>query len=235
MELNTLFATVLRTVGFQVMSTGGRVSSQASPNGCSTSEDAGESFYYGFAHMINIVTISGKHYLVDVGFGASGPTFPLQLEDGHVIEENGPTMRTLRLRWCAMPDSEDSEAKVWHLEQRRSGSETWTGLYCFPDRLEFSPADFEVLNCFASCSRKSFYVGEILVAKFLFGECEEGIVGEVVLVGNKLHRRLRGTRQEIAVLESEQERVEAMEQYFDIRLSERQRLGIFGMGTMLEG
>lgn len=235
MELNTLFATVLRTLGFQVMSTGGRVSSQASPNGCSTNITSSESFYYGFAHMVNIVTISGKRYLVDVGFGAGGPICPLLLEDGTIYEEIGPARRSVRLRWGTVPDGEDSEAKVWHLEQRKTGTEHWTGLYCFPDRMEFSPADFEVLNCFASSSRKSFYVGEIVVVKFLPAYNGNDIVGEIVLVGNRLHRRFRGEKEELAVLTSEQDRLDALEGYFNIRLDEREQLGILGMGTMLEG
>lgn len=235
MELNTLFATVLRTLGFQVMSTGGRVSSQASPNGYSGSNPAAGSFYYGFAHMVNIVTISGKRYLVDVGFGAGGPICPLPLQDGTIIEEIGPARRSLRLRWGVLPDGEDPDAKIWHLEQKKTGSDHWTGLYCFPDRMEFSPADFEVLNCFASSSRKSFYVGEIVVVKFLPAYDSHEIVGEIVLIGNRLHRRFRGEKEDLALLLSEQERIDALDDYFGIRLDEREQLGILGMGTMLEG
>jgi arylamine N-acetyltransferase len=180
MELNTLFATVLRTLGFSVMSTGGRLSSQASPNGCSSTGND-QNFYYGFAHMVNIVTIYGRRYLVDVGFGAGGPVCPVLLEDGSILEEVGPARRALRVRWDVVPDGEDPEAKVWHLEQKRTGADSsWTGLYCFPDRMEFSPADFEVMSCFASSSRKSFYVNVIVVVKFLFGGSLEGIVGEMV-------------------------------------------------------
>lgn len=32
--------------------------------------------------MVNIVTIGGQRYVVDVGFGPNGQTQPLPLEDG---------------------------------------------------------------------------------------------------------------------------------------------------------
>lgn len=232
MELNTLFATVLRSLGFDVVSTGGRVSSQVNPNGGEIGEDNGEGWYYGFAHMVNIVTIEGRRYLVDVGFGAGGLVSPVLFEDGVEREEYG---RCVRLRWGALPDSEDSEAKVWHLEQRGKGREEWRGMYCFPDRVEFTAADFEVLNCFASSSRKSFYVGEVVVVKFVMGMEGEGIMGEIVLVGRRLHWKIRGRKAKIHVCENEQERVQALERFFGVRLEERERLGIMGMGSCIEG
>ena len=53
MENNAFFGTVLRTLGFKIMSTGGRVNAAASPSG-----DVGEhSEWFGFVHMVNIITI----------------------------------------------------------------------------------------------------------------------------------------------------------------------------------
>lgn len=56
MENNLFFATLLRTLGFSVMSTGGRVNTAVQPSG-----DIGpEERYTGWSHMVNIITIQGS-------------------------------------------------------------------------------------------------------------------------------------------------------------------------------
>ena len=77
MENNLFFGTLLRTLGFSVMSTGGRVNTAVAPSG-----DIGpEERYTGWSHMVNIVTIQEKRYMVDVGFGTGQATHPLPLVD----------------------------------------------------------------------------------------------------------------------------------------------------------
>jgi arylamine N-acetyltransferase len=63
MENSGMFAVVLRSLGFNIMTSGARVSNLIS----SGSKDGG---YLGWSHMINIVTIDGQDYHVDVGFGS---------------------------------------------------------------------------------------------------------------------------------------------------------------------
>lgn len=74
MENNALLGIVLRSVGFDTTSVGGRV---FDPNGLT-----------GFGHMINLVAIGGDVYAVDVGFG-SGPIRPIKLPSQKEIEEMG--------------------------------------------------------------------------------------------------------------------------------------------------
>ncbi|SMQ49352.1 unnamed protein product [Zymoseptoria tritici ST99CH_3D7] len=230
MENNTLLATVLRSLGFRVMSTSGRVSSQAAPNGDVTGGN-GELMFYGFSHMANIVTIGSIRYLVDVGFGAGCAVKPLPLVDGH--EQSNLPMQQVRLRWDTLAESEDPDAKLWILERRDAAAEPWSAVYCFPDRVEFLPADFAVMNHFTSTSRACFFTHTVVVVKYLLSEDGSQVIGEMVLVGDRLHWRVAGRKENLGVLTNESERVDALEKFFDIRLTEMQQSAILGLGSML--
>ena len=98
MENTCLLGTVLRSIGYNVMSTGARVNEAVQP--VSGSPDWGGPRYDGWNHMVNIVRVEGKEYLVDVGFGSNSPTFPVPLEDGFtgVNIDPGHSMRLHRDR-----------------------------------------------------------------------------------------------------------------------------------------
>ncbi|KAK4502523.1 hypothetical protein PRZ48_005948 [Zasmidium cellare] len=227
MENNAFFATVLRTLGFKIMSTGGRVSAAASPNG-----DVGDhSMWFGFAHMVNIVTIKGIRYMVDIGFGAGGTVRPLPLEDGK-IQLNIKPNNSVRLRYDTLEDFENPESKVWIFE-KRVADDKFVPNYCFPDNVEFLPADFQVMNMFPSTSKRVFFTQVVVAVKHILSEDGEEIIGDVVLLGNKLHRRVHGKKEELGAFESEEERVEALEKHLGIRLSDMQRYGILGMSSMI--
>jgi arylamine N-acetyltransferase len=227
MENNTFFATVLRSLGFQIMSTGGRVNAMASPNG-----DVEErSMYYGFAHMINIVTIEGVRYMVDVGFGVGSSTKPLALED-RKEQLNVRPSQSVRLRYDRIEENE-SDAKLWIFERRNRDDEEWAPMYCFPDNMEFLPADFMMMNLFTSTSPTAFLTHVILVVKFELSEDGEEVTGEKICWGNRMHRRVEGRKECEVELKSEDERVEALEREFGIQLDEHEQTGILGMVTML--
>ena len=73
-EQNTLFAAVLRELGFDVSTLLGRVGSPARRS---------------LNHMVLLVRIAGERWLADVGFGAEGPLEPLQLREGLRQDQNG--------------------------------------------------------------------------------------------------------------------------------------------------
>lgn len=224
MENNSFFAAVLRTLGFQIMSTGGRVHSSAAPSG-----DVGErGVFFGFGHMVNIVTIDGTSYMVDIGFGAGGPTKPLPLEDGKELVTVAPNQRG-RLRYGSLDQHEDHDAKVWIYERLVDETRGWTPCYCFPKAVEFLPADFEVMNYYTSTNRKVLFTYVVLAVKMILSDDGEEVVGETILLGNNVERRIRGTKEDLGKLRGEEQRVEALEKEFGIRLSEMQRSGISGM------
>ena len=65
---------------------------------------------------------------------------------------------------------------------------------------------------------------------------EDGkLVGKMRLYENEVRRRVRGESELLAVLTTEDERVQALEKYLDVKLSEPEVLGIQGMVTQLSG
>ena len=143
MENNLFFGTLLRSLGFCVMSTGGRVNMAAQPSG-----DVGpEEHFTGFSHMVNIVTIQGKRYMVDVGFGTGQATHPLELVNCSPSMNVKPSQR-VRLRWDAITEIENKDAKVWIFERQDKADGPWIPTYCFPDNVEFLPQDYMVMSHF---------------------------------------------------------------------------------------
>jgi arylamine N-acetyltransferase len=76
MENNTFFATVLRSLGYKLYTTGARVSWALDE------EHKGPGVYSGWSHMFIIVIVNGRKYMVDVGFGSSAAVQPICLQDG---------------------------------------------------------------------------------------------------------------------------------------------------------
>ena len=224
MENNLFFGTLLRTLGFSVMSTGGRVNTAVQPSG-----DIGpQERYTGWSHMVNIVTIQGKRYMVDVGFGTGQATRPLLLVDREASLNVRPNQQ-VRLRWDAISEYENKDSKLWIFERQDKADGPWIPTYCFPDNVEYLPADYAMMSYFTSTSRTSFFTYKLIVAKFVLDEAREEIVGTVVMFGNKAHKRILGEKEDLGTFEKEEERVVALEQHFDLRLSEAQQAGIRGM------
>jgi arylamine N-acetyltransferase len=224
MENNLFFGTLLRTLGFAVMSTGGRVNTAVQPSG-----DIGpEEHYTGWSHMVNIVTIQGQRYMVDVGFGTGQATHPLPLVDRSPSMNVRPS-RLVRLRWDAISEAMNKDAKLWIFERQDKADGPWIPTYCFPDNVEYLAADYAVMSYFTSTNSMSFFTNKLITAKFVLGEAGEEIVGTVVMFGNKAHKRILGEKEELGTFEKEEERVKALEEYFDLRLSEAQKAGIRGM------
>ncbi|KAL6159242.1 hypothetical protein ACJQWK_04155 [Exserohilum turcicum] len=92
MENNSLFGTLLASLGFAVYSGGGRVH-----------EPAG---WTGWLHLLNFVTIGDTKYHVDVGFGGDGPIVPMPLvRTGAVQKHIQPA--AARLEWRNIAGSTD--------------------------------------------------------------------------------------------------------------------------------
>lgn len=73
-ELNALFGALLRELGYGVQAGTARIKVRPT-------------VHFPLAHRVNIATIDGIRFLVDVGFGGPMPSFALKLEDGY--EQSG--------------------------------------------------------------------------------------------------------------------------------------------------
>ncbi|KAK5111077.1 hypothetical protein LTR85_012271 [Meristemomyces frigidus] len=224
MENNTFFGTVLRSLGFEVMSVGARINSQLTPGG----ELENECRFEGWGHMVNLVTIRGEIYMVDVGFGSGGPTHPMSLSGGGSTL-NIPPNQNVRLRRDGIRENEHVDNKLWLLERRDADDGLWMPLYCFEDQYCFLPQDFEVMNFFANTHRTCYFTHKVLASKYLLEEGSGRLTGNVVLYENSVHLCLGGTKELLATLNTEQERIDALRHFLGITLSESQRAGIKGM------
>ncbi|KAI7775976.1 hypothetical protein LA080_006048 [Diaporthe eres] len=218
MEVNELFATVLRTLGFQLYSAAGRVKHER------------------LSHMVNLVTIEGKKYLVDVGFGAQEATQPIPLEDGHEITTIAPIRGKLELKHIGKQVTKDDPAqRLWAWSSRKGGEGAdWEDMYSFSEA-EFFAEDFECINYFVMTRPQSWFLQTVLAYRPVLDEATGELVGERILHGNVVKEGASGQDRIIEVLETEEDRVRALEKYFDIRLTEKERRGIKGLVTELKG
>jgi arylamine N-acetyltransferase len=183
------------------------------------------------SHMVNIITIDQQRYLVDVGFGADGPVRPLPLISGHVCRGIGT--QSLKLEYRKLQQHNDPSQCVWIYSYRANDDAPWTEGYSFVE-IEFFPADFEVINLSTMSLRQSFFTQVVLCVKMLLDE-HGNTEGVLILFQNEVKTRTGGHTSVLERLESEQQRVRALEDRFGILLTKEQREGIKGLATELRG
>ena len=138
-EHNTLFAHVLRGLGFAVQEATARVRWSVPP-GVKTPR----------THCLLFVEAEGEDYLVDVGFGGNVLTGPLKLASREEQETPHEPFRLIE---------EDDRV----VQQAKLNGE-WTPLYAF-DFAETHPADYELGNWFTSAHPNSIFVNGLLGAR----------------------------------------------------------------------
>lgn len=232
MENTLLLCTVLRSLGYNIMTTGARVNTAIQP--ISQSPAYRGPSYDGWNHMVNIVNIASKKYLVDVGIGSHSPVFPVPLEEAGFESINVKPSHEVCLRKEVIRDNTHHaiEQRMWVYSLRFDKDSQWTPGYCFSE-IEFLPQDFETMNFFVSKSQKSWFTYYVVCLKFLMDEQTEEIVGDVTLFGRELTERKNGVGKKIGTLNSEVERVEALEKYLGVKLSSTEKAGIEGMASMI--
>lgn len=227
MENNTFFGTVLRSLGFKVVSVGARVNRMASGSGGDVWE--------GWSHMVNIVELEGgQRVMLDVGFGTNGPVEPLLLDGagsgacrGHIgLAEMRAVSGKIAL------DGSGAGQELWRYLYRGDSQAEWLVMYCFAE-LEFLPQDYEIMNFWTSRCPRSWFTYRVVVVKMVL-EGEE-VVGTVVLNGGEVKRRVKGETEYLRTCRTEEERVKALEELFGLRLTDEERRGIRGMVTELRG
>lgn len=211
------------------MSVGARLNLQHRPD---NDMQDGEERYGGWSHMINIVNVRGDLYVVDVGYGAGGPTHPLPLKEGDTSKHAMPS-QGFRLRKGSIPQAKRETDGLWVLERRNAEKDPWTAVYCFEDRVCFLPQDFEVMNHFTNTHRTSVFTYRIMASRYLLDRSGEEVVGEVIMFEDKVSRTEAGQEPVVAQLRTEHERALALQKHLGITLSEMQKDGIKGMVTQL--
>jgi N-hydroxyarylamine O-acetyltransferase len=127
-ELNGLLLMALEALGFESRPLLARVHLNDPPS--------------GRTHQLNAVRLESSTWLVDAGFGAGGPRFPMLLEDGWSLEQDGFGFRLSR-----------DKTYGWLMQSRES---SWKNSYSFEENPVFGP-DIEVANFFTSHSPRSHF------------------------------------------------------------------------------
>lgn len=182
--------------------------------------------------MVNIVTIKGQKYLVDVGFGAKEPIRPVPLQHGVEVAGVGPVRGKLELGPLGRHAQQDKAGQqVWKYSTRADASADWEEMYSFVE-VEFFPEDFEVMNYFVMTRPQSFFVQTVLAYRVIMSQ-EGELVGEMILHKNTVKEVRDGASRVLQELRAEEERVEALEKYFFIKLTDRERVAIKGLASEL--
>lgn len=172
--------------------------------------------------MVNLVTIGQQKYLVDVGFGSNGPHQPIPLiadvEFHNVGEQSG------RLRYAPISQHTTKSQSLWHYEVQ-NGDQDWSPAYCFTD-IEFLPEDFTIINYYMSTSRESMFTFHVLCVRMLLDQEGENLVGDLTLFNNVLKRRLGASSEIVQTFTSDEERVAALEGFFNIFILKADRESI---------
>lgn len=241
MQNNSFFATVLRSIGYKVMSVGGRVSS-AMDGGREASENAEDISFGGYAHQVNIVTIGDRKFFVDVGFGSPGPTGPVPLEHGYTAlntgtKDNVASSMRLTKGFVGNNTSKNAEQELWvySVKYGRSDDQNakWLPCYCFSET-EFFPADFEIMSHWVSTNRASIFLQWVICQKFIMSEDGESLIGDVTLQDGAVKERRFGENKTLAEFKNEGDRVEALEKYLGVKLSQAEIDGIAGFPSAIK-
>lgn len=234
MQNNVLFGTVLRSLGFDLVSTGARVLAGASSSGSSSGSSR------GWSHMNNIVHIGKKRYLVDIGFGPNGPTIPLPLEHGFTTTQIAPAEQ--RIRYTRLPQHTHPDSRIWVYEHRVGPDGEWDLVYCFHDEIEFLPGDYQVMNFATSNRRDTFFTFELVCTLFTLaeedapdGSVKRGELDGCLILGTGLKKRKQGRSDHIVdKFASEEERLDALKKWFQIDLPTEDRAAIQGLVTEIK-
>ncbi|KAJ9610815.1 hypothetical protein H2200_005592 [Cladophialophora chaetospira] len=228
MENNAFFSTILRSLGYQLYVTGARISLALDGE----KDDPG---FAGWQHEVIIVTINGKKFLVDVGFGSTNPLFPIPIE--HSSTKVYETVPGAELRFVQRPiaSNTDQSQRMWVLESRNKSHPQWSGCYCFAD-LEWLPSDFEIINYRTSRDPKSWFTHRLVLVKVLVDdETRSKATGTVILTGNKIERRIgEGDKEVVLEAKTEKERVEGLKKWFGVVLSPDEERGIRGTAAEIQ-
>ncbi|XWW92236.1 hypothetical protein V2A60_000159 [Cordyceps javanica] len=240
MELSILFHHMLRGVGFRVTMTG--VRNRTRTNGVPGGE------YQGWTHINNIIHLpDGSKYSADVAFGGDGPTAPLPMNDAATVHSNLGSQQ-VRLVHDGIGKQQLNQPRLWIYEYRNDPDGAWNAFYSFPE-LEFFQEDFEVQNWWA-CAH-TLHRWTVLAVRFLRpgepvelvlpGEGEAAgepgddvsIAGKVMLVNDLVKVNLGGKTRVLCRLESETDRIAALQTYFNIHLGEEEMRAIRGWDMAL--
>ncbi|KAI5293927.1 N-terminal acetyltransferase [Ascosphaera acerosa] len=238
MEVTELFARALRTLGYELYSGGARVNQHF---GAKEREKWEAGWWTGWDHMMLFVVISETKYLVsamslrlmrltavgvlvqvDLGFGPRGPTRPMLLEPEVVVRSASFLSHRLVRAPLKASTAPRHAPEPWILQYRDdAASDTWTTTYTFHE-IEFIPNDYKVMNWATSTAPGDKFAEMVIIGQWIWDEADQQFVGWHFLTGRKLVRMLNGTATRLATVTTEDARVQAIKEYFNVDLTDEE-------------
>jgi arylamine N-acetyltransferase len=126
----------------------------------------------------------------------------------------------------------DPDNKVWIYQTKYNPESNWVSQICFSD-VEFLPQDFGVINFSVSQSRTSWFTQIFVCMRMILNQDGTEVIGQCVLSGKEVKRRVHGETEILETLQTEDDRVKALATYFDMHLREDEIQGIRGMTSEL--
>lgn len=182
--------------------------------------------------MVNLVTIDTTKYLVDVGFGSGEPLQPVPLQDGYQFP--GIAVNECRLQLKHLPQlthQNDPTQRLW-VYSACEAMQGWKEMYSFTET-EFFPEDFEVMSHFVMTRPQSYFVQTVLAYRVTMSEAGE-LLDELILHKDYVRRKNANFTETLELLQTEEQRVKALEKHFFIRLTEREKSAIKGLASELK-
>ncbi|KAF6794172.1 arylamine n-acetyltransferase 1 [Colletotrichum sojae] len=218
MELNALFGAVLKGLGFTVLSVGGKIK--------------GEERFGGWSHMLNLITIDGLRYAVDVGFGKGAAMIPVPLKSGEVFTTIAPLRG--KLVYESLDQNTDPSQRFWVYYSTDSADGEFRQRNCFTE-MEFFPEDFEIMNLATFTRPTSYFVKTVLAMRTILDPETRKAVGTLVLHKDEVKRKIGDKLELLETLKTEPDRVAALAKYFGIVLRPEEQRAIKGLPTELLG
>lgn len=242
MESSLLLTYMLRALGFQVYPVGVRVRLRKDgvPHGGFPGWSVPSSYHSresntkisNRVHIVNIVTLADNtRWVLDVSFGGDGPTRPVPMVEGTEWRNMGT--QDARLIRDFIPGQTELTAgrRLWIYQCRNAPDQPWASYYAFSHAVEWLAADFDVVN--QATSTKSFQTTTVLVVKFLRRACAtasggQDVYGKRMLVDTVVKENPGGKTKVVQECATEEERVQALKEWFGIELTEEEAQSIKG-------
>ena len=214
MEANSLLHHLLLSLGFDCYIAAGRVWTPAEK-------------WTGWTHLVNLVTIGDTKYLCDSGFGTNEPIVPIPLQHNAQRVQVWPAES--KLVHESLPQYL-SDCKLWICQFRARPQAEWSQAYCFSET-ELLPQDVIDMNYSPWLNRAIHFTQQITCVRYTIdGEEEDGpnglptgdlidsgvIHGTLTISHDKLKWRRVGRDVLDANFESEEDRINALKQYWGI-------------------
>lgn len=165
---------------------------------------------------------------------------PMPLIDGLVHENLGTQQIRLVKDWIPHQVHQTEETKLWIYQYRNGVDREWNSFYSFPG-IEFYALDWGVVNWWINTHPDSHQRRNVLTIKFLRRpvdgdekyEGEQEIYGKRMLVKGVVKENLGSKTKVVTICENEEQRIDALDKYFNVSFTDQEKSGIHGYTSEL--